>query len=143
MVGPDHDPQAARWWESGIESARRQSRELPFYLEVRYEDLVLDAETVLRRVCAFLELSWQPSMLEYHRAATARLAELTTVEDDVNAHRRVSAEERQGIHALASRPPLPERVGRFRTLLSPASVAAFERTAGPTLRALGYELVTA
>ena len=39
--------------------------------EIRYEDLVLDTEPVLRRVCEFIELPWDDALLTYHeRSAT-------------------------------------------------------------------------
>jgi hypothetical protein len=34
-------------------------------LTLRYEDLVADPETVLRRVCAHLGIGWDPAMLRY------------------------------------------------------------------------------
>lgn len=34
-------------------------------LTVRYEDLVTTPETVMRDVCAFLEVAWEPQMLNY------------------------------------------------------------------------------
>lgn len=32
---------------------------------VRYEDLTADPETELKRICAFLEIDWEPAMLNY------------------------------------------------------------------------------
>ena len=37
------------------------------YLLIKYEDLLGDLEGVARSICAFLNISFQPSMLEYHR----------------------------------------------------------------------------
>jgi len=37
------------------------------HLLIRYEDLLGDLETVARRICTFLNLTFQPNMLEYHR----------------------------------------------------------------------------
>lgn len=39
-------------------------------LELRYERLFTDLEAELRRVCAFLEAPWSPSMLRYHETST-------------------------------------------------------------------------
>ena len=36
------------------------------YLEIKYEDLVLDTEQVLHTVCEFLEIQYSDAMLKYH-----------------------------------------------------------------------------
>src|SRR5687768_9384687 len=63
-------------WRRGIETARKQSRDVEYYMELRYEDLVKDTEGELRRVCEFIELDFEPGMLDYHRRAGERLQEL-------------------------------------------------------------------
>jgi len=42
-------------------------------LSIRYEDLVLDMEATTRRVCRFLDLSYDPGMLSFHIAAAAHV----------------------------------------------------------------------
>ena len=37
------------------------------YFELRYEDLVVNAEACLRRICEFLEEDYDPDMFEYHK----------------------------------------------------------------------------
>lgn len=37
------------------------------FLEVKYEDLVSDPETELRKICSFLDLTYNPIMLEYDK----------------------------------------------------------------------------
>ena len=39
-------------------------------LTVRFEELMQDLETSLSRICAFLELEFEPTMLEYHKTST-------------------------------------------------------------------------
>ena len=39
------------------------------YREIRYEQLVEDAEGTLRETCGFLGLDFQPDMLEYHHSS--------------------------------------------------------------------------
>ncbi len=56
----------ARTWRDTILTARRLAERVPHYLEVRYEDLIREPETVLRRVCAFAELPFHPATLDYH-----------------------------------------------------------------------------
>ena len=59
----------AAQWRMDIESARRfgTSTARGRYLELSYERLVHDAQSVLREACAFLALDFEPGMLEYHR----------------------------------------------------------------------------
>ena len=62
--GPASIEEAATQWCERIQAARRQATGVGAYLEIRYEDLVRDTESVLRRVCEFIELPWSESMLE-------------------------------------------------------------------------------
>ena len=137
--GPDSVEAAATAWVSRIARARAQARALPFYLEARYEDLVLEPESTLQRICTFLDLSWDPAMLGYHDRAATRLAELKDVVDPTTG--RVSkGANRQRIHALTSAPPQADRVGRWRTELDGAERQRYETIAGSLLQELGYEL---
>ena len=62
--GADSVEEAARRWRGGINRARRQSGELPHYLEIRYEDLVSSTEKTLRTIGEFINLPWNPSVLK-------------------------------------------------------------------------------
>jgi ABC-type multidrug transport system fused ATPase/permease subunit len=55
---------SALWWKTMVETARRDGNRLgaPFYLEVRFEDLVDQPETVIQRIASFLEMSDTSSM---------------------------------------------------------------------------------
>lgn len=130
--------EAAGQWRERIQAARRQATSVGAYLEIRYEDLVCDSESVLRRVCEFIELPWSEGMLEYHMTASERLAELVSNVDVRGGTRTVPAEERRAKHAWTSRPPEPGRIGRWRTEMSDADRARFERIAGELLVELGY-----
>jgi len=107
-------------WRSEVAAARRLGRRAGprRYLEVRYEDLVSDAERELRRICAFAGLGYEPGMLDYAGA----------VEVSRRPHQR-----------SLLRPPTPG-LRDWRRELSEAEVAAFEAVAGDLLGDLGYEL---
>lgn len=137
--GPDTVEEAAERWVSWIEAARKQSASLPAYLEIRYEDLVLETEATLKRVCDFVGLGWEEGMLDYHLAAGERLGEMAHPLR-LSGGRVVEAAERQAIHTLAAQPPRPERVGVWKTRMRPADRSRFERVAGHLLRELGYEV---
>lgn len=54
--GPNSIEEAAHWWQNWIREAREQSQGLDAYLEIRYEDLVLDTVPTLKKVCDFINL---------------------------------------------------------------------------------------
>ncbi|MGH7224665.1 MAG: sulfotransferase family protein, partial [Gemmataceae bacterium] len=56
-------------------------------LDVAYEDMVEDLESVARRVAAFLGLEWQPACLEFHRnERPVRTASLSQVRQPIYRH---------------------------------------------------------
>lgn len=136
--GPNTIAEAALWWSKNIDLARRQASDLRFYTEIRYESLVRDSVATLTRVCSFLELDWEPSMLNYHQSALRRL-ESETVE-----WRRlpnvVSPRARLAIHPLIGAPPHSERTERWRNEMAEDDIQEFEQIAGDTLAELGYDV---
>jgi hypothetical protein len=137
--GPTSVRAAARWWTALIAAARAQVDDLRFYLEVRYEDLVREPEATLRRVCAFVELPWHPTVLDYHARAQERLEELARPERRPDG-RIVSGADRAAIHGRTSQPPDAAHVGRWRREMSVPDRQWFEARAGALLRELGYEV---
>jgi hypothetical protein len=91
------------------------------YHEVRYEELVADPETVVRGLCAFAQLPFEPAMLDYTRAVD------------------VSAKPHQ--QRLLTRPTTGVR--SWREGMPSEDVAAFEAIAGELLSELGYEVGSA
>jgi hypothetical protein len=137
--GPDSVQEAARRWRSLIEEARRQSRELPHYLEVRYEDLVTGPESTLRKICDLVDLRWDPSMLAYHEKAEERMSEIYRDIMTPKGRKVVRGEMRQSLHTLTGSPPQRDRIGRWKGEMTAEDRKRFEEVAGETLRELGYE----
>jgi hypothetical protein len=135
--GPSTVTEAAELWVKRVSTGRRQRRSANHYTEVTYESLIADTEAVLRRVCGFLDLAFDPSMLAYHERASERLAEKAR-DLAKEGGRTQPAEARVASHALASEAPRADRIGRWRREMSPEDVAAYERIAGPLLAELGY-----
>jgi len=113
---------AARTWQRRITQARRSTAgfDPKHALELRYEDLVVEPEEQLRRVCHFLGEDFHPKMLDF----------------------RLSAEESVptgGFHDAVRNPLTTSRVGRWRREMSPGDLRVFEAIAGSTLEAVGYE----
>jgi hypothetical protein len=91
------------------------------YLEVRYEEVVDDAAGVLRRVCTFAGLEYEPDMSNYAGNV------------DVSAKP----------HQQRLLQPPTRGVRDWRAEMSAADVTAFEHVAGDLLRELGYEAARA
>jgi hypothetical protein len=131
----------AKRWRHRILSARRVAQVADRYFEIRYEDLVLDTEPALRRVCEFAEIDFDPVMLSYHERAGERLQEMNR-ERERGARRTLTGEERMRAHEMTTRPPQAERVEVWRTEMDPDYRREFEEFAGDLLAELSYEVST-
>jgi hypothetical protein len=128
----------ARRWQKKITKAREDSPKLRHYTEVRYEDLILDTEPVLRMVSEFIELPWDDAMLAYHERSGERLREMARALPGDGRAQELSVERRMATHAMTTKPPSAERVARWRTHMSAEQRAEFEAVAGALLAELGY-----
>lgn len=137
--GPEQLTDAAAKWTKEIGKARRDAGRVPHYMEVRYEDLVAEPEPILRRICEFVALEWDPAMLEYHKAAPERMAAIAR-DFERGEGPAIPAEVRARQHARVAEPPRSERAGRWQIEMSPEDRAAFEEVAGGLLADLGYEV---
>ncbi len=99
----------------------RAWKDHPNYLEVRYEDLVVNPEPVLRSLCDAIDLEWDPAMIDYHGRQQAARPELSAA-----------------AHAATHQPISPAAVGRWQHELSRAERVVVEEIAGPLLRELDY-----
>ncbi len=137
--GPSNPTEAAQLWTERIQKARQQAPKVNHYLEIRFEDLVIDTEGTLRRVCEFIDLDFDAGMLDYHERAADRLKEK---ERDLPRSKRPPqpAELRMKSHMLAREPPREDRIGLWQTKMEPSAIAEYEAVAGPMLTELGYEL---
>jgi hypothetical protein len=95
------------------------------YTGLRYESLVEDTQNELKRICAFLNESFDPAMLDFHNRP------------DSGFHERESSWK-----GMTRQPVTSQSVGRFREQLSPRQVALVERICLPTMKRLGYEPVS-
>jgi hypothetical protein len=92
------------------------------YLELRYEELVRDPETVLRRICGFLGETFDAQMLHYHETAT-----------------NVVPGESLKWHLNSVRAPDASKVFAWKNAMPESERIIFEEIAGPTLEYFGYE----
>jgi sulfotransferase family protein len=129
----------ARFWMERITNARRDAEQDVPYLEIRFEELVLEPEACLRRICDFIDLDYSSSMLTYHLSARRRLDELTSW-FNTDGEVIISKDQRLFNHRRTSEPPNSGRIGVWREEMTTAELSEFEAVAGDFLVQLGYEL---
>ena len=119
--GPKNVARAARLWQRRVGAGIRDGRSLPpgRYIEIRNEDLASDTATEVRKVCDFLELEFNPKMLDENERAKGEVSKVTH-------HHTPEASGRK-------------HYSEWHDEMSPANVEVFEAVAGETLSALGYE----
>lgn len=103
----------AQLWVERIESGLRWRADSERYIEVRYEDLVQDPETTMRKVLQYLGEVWDDAVL----APNGRT---------------------DTVHKSAGRPIVATSVGRWRTDLSDSDLLRIEGIAGSLMADLGY-----
>lgn len=92
-------------------------------MNVRYEDLVLDTEETVRKICLFLRLEFEPSMLEWQESVKNKVPE-----------------RELHIHTKLFRKPKESDIFRWRHELSSIDVFAVESFIADELIKSGYEL---
>jgi hypothetical protein len=128
----------ANRWQKKITKAREDKPKLRHYMEIRYEDLILDTEPVLRQVCEFIELPWDDALLTYHERSADRLKEMARALPAEGRAKELSVERRMATHEMTTKPPSADRVARWRTQMTPEQRDEFESIAGDLLDQLGY-----
>jgi hypothetical protein len=128
----------ARDWVRQIRLARRDARACNHYLEIRYEDLLLESAGVLQGICEFIDLPYESQMEHYYLRANERLDELGTAYRPDGAV-FATKDSRLHLHRLTSQPPEPKRIGRWKTEMTREELAACTKVAGELLEELGYE----
>ncbi len=114
---------AARSWATAIRSGRQAERRYPGrVLTLRYEDLVSRPTEEVPKICAFLSLGYDPSMLAIEQTDRAKVAE-----------------DQAGWFTNVWAPITTAAVGKWRTEMTPHQQQVFESVAGEELRELGYE----
>jgi hypothetical protein len=115
---------AALFWKRRVELGRAAGSRLEprRYREVRYEDLIADPQPVVRGLCDFADLAFEPAMLEFFQ----RGDEVVTRTGDPSLHQRLL---------------LPPTLGLrdWRSQMDGNDVLLFEALAGDLLVELGYE----
>ncbi len=142
--GPGDDMQKLaqswlKWLSAGLDAAKAYPDRC---LEVRYEDLAVSPEPILRRILAFIDLPFHPAVLCHHQQAAERLSELGAFRDP-DGRFFATREAHQEIHRRTLDPPNAGQIRRFQKDLSGEEIAIFEAATRPVLKSLGYALINA
>ena len=125
-------------WRDRILAIRAAAEQIPHYVEIRYEDLIVRTTDVLGRLAEFLELPYDRRMEDYSRGAHLRLAEHEgRFREDGSV--LISKAERLRNQRLTTRPPDPTRIGAGRSAWSRDELSVFEAVTGDLLEAFGYD----
>jgi hypothetical protein len=122
--GSDRIDFEALLWRSQVRKGRADGAALgpDRYHEILYEDLVDDPERIAKELCRFVDIDFDPRMLEYHHRATRILDEQPFPDE----------------HRNLLRPPT-KGLRDWKAELKPDDLALFEELAGDALDAFGYE----
>jgi len=126
--GANNAIEGALFWKRRVEAGREAGRSLgpDRYHEVRYENLVDDTETVVRSVCEFIKLPFDPVMLHFYEGPRPEVERRGP---------RSGKRKREGRLRL----PPTKGLRDWRRQMSRADLAAFEILVGDLLRELGYQ----
>ena len=121
--GPKTVASAARLWAGRVAAGMRDGRPLgpERYSELRYEDLVSSPESEIRRLCAFLDLPFDPVML------------------DRSSHAGDELLPRAALYNPRAAGEVVANARAWQEQMPPHHVAIFEAVAGRVLDDLGYE----
>lgn len=125
-VGPETIAIAAQAWRRHVTGKREWGKANPDrYCEVRYEDLIVNLEAEIRRICEFVGIEFRPEMLLFHQGEMAQaIANSTT-------------------HVLLGRPVDSGNREKWRTQMCSDDIALFEWITGDALTASGYPATAA
>jgi hypothetical protein len=123
VVGEKHFYHIARDWAQTQKLALTMEPHIgpDRFFRVKYEDMVEEPEAMMTRLCEFLDMEYQPDMLNFH-------------ESD-EAHRAAQSSDLWG---NVNQPIMKGNTGKYHTEASEEDIRIFESAAGEVLDELGY-----
>lgn len=128
----------AQIWVDMVSAARASAASVSHYHELRYEDLVLQPEAELRKICRFLELDYSSRMLEYRASSTRHVGHLG---DRLlpDGRSMVPHALRARLHETLAQPLRQDRVHNWRQHMGAGDRAKIEAITGPLMQEVGYD----
>lgn len=110
----------AQEWKRNIKTVQNAFSELSSEqrVEIRFDDLVLNTEEYLRKLCEFIEVEYSPLMLNYH---------------DINATQQLEPVKTMEWKVKTLCPPQSDTVSRYLYDLSAEEIKQFEDVSGGIL----------
>ncbi len=123
--GPKTIADTADFWDRYVKLGMSMGRMLPSeqYMELRYEDLVTQTEVELKRICEFIGVEFEPTMLEYYKDA-----------------KKYIPQNLLKTHYNADKPPNPDRVYSWKKKMPQVELDIFNQIAKDMLNEFNYEI---
>ena len=127
IIGEKHVYHIARQWKSDQEKSLEVEQNIPSdrFINVKYRDLITDPESILKKICSFLNVPFSQSMLDYFHA-----------EESLKTAR--SGKMWQNL----TQPIMAGNYNKYLKELTPEEIRIFEIVAWETLEKLGYTVTS-
>jgi hypothetical protein len=124
IVGEKHIYHLAQQWKKDQEACIRLRGILPSdrFFSLNYESLITAPEAEIRKLCLFLDIEYQPDMLQFHDSKTSK--------------QTAAAGE---MWSNLEKPIISNNTRKFLNEFKGDDLAIFELVAGEVLTALGYQ----
>lgn len=118
-------PEIARYWCNQVEEGQSYGETLGIdrYYEIRYEELVLNPERELEKLCGWLQIDYTPQMLEYYQDVESKIPQ-----------------SHKNLFELNRKPLESSRIYAWKRTLKDVEIADIESIQGELLTKLGYDL---
>ena len=101
---------------------------------MRYEDLVSDSNLIIKRICSFLGLTFDPAMFDYHKQPI-----MWARQTEIRRGTGLDGSEHSALRNWQINQPIFDGRGSWKDKLSSDQIAQLENDPGrPLMRALGY-----
>lgn len=127
IVGEKHIYALANVWKKDQEATLAVRSMVPSerFVSLSYEELIADAEGIVRNLCRKLRVPYTDRIMEYYKSSESK-------------HTAVAGKMWQNV----TKPVLRDNSKKFLKEMSPDDICIFESVAGDVLKDLGYELYT-